>query len=110
MKSLRRYAVVLSVPLIIGCSLLNRATTSAAPVETAVVEMATGTSLPASAPSPAASGPTQDACSRDALRAYLRQFVMPMAGYELGLMQVYGITNASNGSAAAAQYNAALVI
>lgn len=108
MQTLSKYATVLSVPLILGCSLLNRASATEAPVETAVVEIATGTAVPPSAASPAASGPTQDACTQDTLRVYLRQFAMPMAAYEFGLIQVYDITNASNASASADKYNAAL--
>lgn len=34
--------------------------------------------------------------------------MLPMAGYEFGLIQVYSITNVSNGSASPDKYNAAL--
>ncbi len=113
MKAVYGYGLLFAVIFTSGCAFLNQATTTAselAPTMTSL--LATGspavTGPGAASETPAPSGPTADACAPDALRLYLRAFVMPMAGYEMGLMQVYGITSVSNGTATLDKYNAAL--
>ncbi len=111
MKAFYGYALVLAVIVTSGCALLNQATAAATEVSAAVTlaaSMPAATTSSGASVTPAPTGATAEACTQDTLRLYLRQFTMPMAGYEMGLMQVYGITSVSNGSASAAEYNAAL--
>jgi len=96
MKSIQKVALILSVLVSMGCGLFSQA---AAPTQSATAAPAAVSPAAATAPSsaatggaPVAAGPTQDACSRDALRAYLRAFAIPMAQYEFSLAQVFGLS------------------
>lgn len=111
MKAVYGYALLLAVIITTGCAFLSQATTTANQVAPAATVQA---GSPANTPPAEATetavptGPTADACATEALRAYLRQFVAPMTAYEFGLIQVYGITNASNGTATLDKYNTAM--
>ncbi len=108
MRSTKVHAFIWLAPCLVACSLLSGTVTNSGISENQSVAPATGAPTREVSPTSTEAGPTQDACSPEALRVYLREFAMPMAGYEFGLIQVYGITNASNGSATADKYNAAL--
>jgi hypothetical protein len=96
MKSIQKVGLILAVLVSLGCGLLSRAAAPAATAPTASAaispEAPAAPASTAASAMPIAAGPTQDACARDALRAYLRAFAIPMAEYEFSLVQVFGLT------------------
>lgn len=96
MKSIQKVALILAVLASVGCGLFSQAAAPAAnPPAVAAAASPAAPVAPAStatSETAVAAGPTQDACSRDALRAYLRAFAIPMAQYEFSLVEVFGLT------------------
>ena len=88
MKSTQKVALMVSILGSAGCGLFSRV---AAPTATLPAAPLAPASTAAGA-TPTTAGPTEDACARDALRAYLRTFSIPMAEYEFSLVQVFGLS------------------